>query len=147
MGGRSRRHAGRPKVRSAAVIVVDSSVWIAQLQGRTSLAVTRLAAIERPTTIVIGDLVLMEVLQGARDAAHASKLERSLRRFPIARMVDDRLAVLAAANSRFLRGKGVTIRKTIDLLIATFCIEQGHALLHQDRDFDQIAKHLPLTVI
>lgn len=89
----------------------------------------------------------MEVLQGVRDSAHASRLERSLRRFPVARMVDDRLAAIAATNSRFLRGKGVTIRKTIDLLIATFCIEHGHALLHQHRDFDQIAKHLPMTVI
>jgi predicted nucleic acid-binding protein len=99
-----------------------------------------------PTRIIVGDLVLMEVLRGARDERHAESLERAMRRFRVEPMVDVALALAAARHSRFLRGRGVTIRKTVDLLIATFCIERGHALLHQDRDFDRIAQHLPLAI-
>ena len=128
------------------MIVVDSSVWIAQLRAQNSAAVARLANIKVAGQIIVGDLVLTEVLSGARDHAHAARLERSLRRFSVEAMVDDVLAVSAARHFRLLRGQGITVRKTIDLLIATFCIERGHALLHQDRDFDLIARHLDLQL-
>jgi predicted nucleic acid-binding protein len=128
------------------MIVVDSSVWIAQLRAQSSPAVAALSGMPSPTRIIVGDLVLMEVLRGARDERHAESLERAMRRFRVEPMVDVALALAAARHSRFLRGRGVTIRKTIDLLIATFCIERGHALLHQDRDFDLIAQHLPLAI-
>jgi predicted nucleic acid-binding protein len=129
------------------MIVVDSSVWIAQLRSLSSPAVAMLAAMKSPTRIVVGDLVLMEVLRGARDERHAESLERAMRRFKVERMVDEAIALAAARHSRFLRGRGVTVRKTIDLLIASYCIERGYSLLHQDRDFDLMALHLPLSLV
>ncbi|KPF63176.1 DNA-binding protein [Bosea sp. AAP35] len=129
------------------MIVVDSSVWIGQLRSQSSPAVAALAAIQAPTRIIVGDLVLMEVLRGARDERHAESIERAMRRFKVEPMVDEALAIAAARHSRILRQRGVTLRKTIDLLIATYCIERGHTLLHQDRDFDMIARHLPLAIV
>jgi predicted nucleic acid-binding protein len=128
------------------MIVVDSSVWIAQLRSQSSPAVARLSEMSSPTRIVVGDLVLLEVLRGARDDRHAARLERSLCRFVVEPMVSDAIAVAAAGHARLLREQGITIRKTIDLLIASFCIERGYALLHQDRDFGMIAQHLDLQL-
>jgi predicted nucleic acid-binding protein len=130
------------------MIVVDSSVWIEQLRGAESRAVDKLRSIRNAaTTIIIGDLVLLEVLQGARDDLHAARIERNLRVFKIERMLDERVAIAAASNYRMLRSRGVTVRTTIDLIIATFCAEHGHGLLHGDRDFDTMAAHLGLTIV
>jgi predicted nucleic acid-binding protein len=128
------------------VIVVDSSVWIARFRGEANAAVAKLDSVADTTTLLVGDLVLFEVLQGARDERHAERIASVLGAFSAVSMTDPSLALAAARHSRFLRGRGVTIRKTIDLLIATFCIERGHTLLHQDRDFDLIAQHLPLAI-
>lgn len=94
----------------------------------------------------MGDLILLEVLQGARDEGHAARIEGNLRRFQVVPMLDDKLAVQAARNYRMLRGIGITIRKTIDVVIGTFCIADGHSLLHDDRDFDPMVRHLGLQV-
>ena len=126
------------------IIVVDSSVWIALLRGHDTQEVHRLRAIDPPDRIVVGDLILLEVLQGARDEAHAARIERNLRRFAIMPMLGEALAVRAAAHARALRRQGVTLRKTIDLVIGTFCLERGYALLHADRDFVLMAIHLGL---
>jgi predicted nucleic acid-binding protein len=75
------------------------------------------------------------------------RIERSLRRFDVVTMLDGALAVRAAANYRLLRSRGITIRKTIDLIIGTFCIELGHRLLHDDRDFDPMVEHLGLRLV
>lgn len=107
----------------------------------------KLRAIADPSDIIVGDIVLLEVLQGARDDAHAAIIERNLRQFPIASMISDSLAVQAARNYRQLRDRGVTVRKTIDMIIGTFCIEQGHELLHDDRDFDPMAQYLGLRAV
>jgi predicted nucleic acid-binding protein len=129
------------------MIVVDSSVWIGQLRGAESRAVDKLKSIRNPaTTIIVGELVLLEVLQGARDDLHAARIESDLRVFKIERMLDDDIAVKAARNYRILRQQGITIRTTIDLVIATFCVEREHSLLHDDRDFDAMAGHLGLTI-
>jgi predicted nucleic acid-binding protein len=128
------------------MILVDSSVWIANLRGLDTDPVRKLRSIANPDEILIGDLILLEVLQGARDERHAARIEGNLRRFRIERMLDDGLAVVAARNYRRLREQGVTIRKTIDLIIGTFCIERGHILLHDDRDFDPMAAHLSMQV-
>ncbi len=90
---------------------------------------------------------MLEVLQGARDEAHAIRLARDLTAFDVMPMLDERIAVQAAHNYRVLRRKGITIRKTADLIIGTFCIEQGHTLLHDDRDFDPMHAHLGLQVL
>ena len=95
----------------------------------------------------MGDLVLLEVLQGARDEQHAMRIEMDLREFRIERMLDEELAVRAAGHYRALRDRGVTVRKTVDLIIGTFCLERGHVLLHDDRDFNSMAMHLGLRVI
>lgn len=91
-------------------------------------------------------MILLEVLQGARDEAHAARIERNLRRYPVAAMLDGHLAVRAAHNHRSLRERGITVRKTIDMIIGTFCIQGGHRLLHEDRDFDAMARRLGLRV-
>jgi predicted nucleic acid-binding protein len=130
------------------MIVVDSSVWIGHFRGADTPAVKVLNAVRRAhRDILVGDLILLEILQGARDEAHARRLELDLRKLSVERMLDDEIAVAAASNYRILRTKGVTIRSTIDLIIATFCIERGHALLHDDRDFDPLAIHLGLLVV
>jgi predicted nucleic acid-binding protein len=85
--------------------------------------------------LLVGDLILCEVLQGLRTDAEARLVEDALREFEVVPLVDAELAVKAAANCRFLGRRGITIRKTIDLLIGTFCIERGHTLLHSNRDF------------
>ena len=94
----------------------------------------------------IGDLILLEVLRGARDEAHSARLERELRQFEILTMLDDRLATIAARHYRVLRARGITIRKTADLIIGAYCIEHGHFLLHDDRDFEPMREHLGLLV-
>jgi predicted nucleic acid-binding protein len=131
------------------VIVVDSSVWIAAFRGATSAGARKLAAIANDAVdeILVGDLILLEVLQGARDDRQANFIERRLRAFPIEAMLDADLATSAARNFRFLRERGVTLAKIAALIIATFCIERRHALLHEDRDFEAAARHLPLRVI
>ncbi|AGS21491.1 PilT domain-containing protein [Rhizobium etli bv. mimosae str. Mim1] len=132
--------------RKEPVIVVDSSVWIPHLRGIENAARRRLQNIEDPLEILVGDLILMEVLQGARDDRHATTIEANLRQFTIRPMLDDSLAVRAARNYRLLRERGITMRKTIDVIIGTFCIQEGHSLLHDDRDFDPMAQHLGLKI-
>ena len=96
--------------------------------------------------VLVGELVALELLQGARDDVHAARIRRNLSRFASARMVDRELADQAARNYRVLRQLGITVRKTVDLIIGTFCIEGGHLLLQQDRDFEPMARHLGLRL-
>jgi predicted nucleic acid-binding protein len=128
------------------VIVVDSSVWIAHLNGRENSATARLRALASNQPLLVGDLILLEVLQGARSEALAARIERGLRCYAIVPLLDDHLASSAARNYRALRALGVTLRKVADLIIGTYCIERGHALLHDERDFDAMQKHLGLLV-
>jgi predicted nucleic acid-binding protein len=128
------------------MIVADSSVWIDHLRSVKSVQVEQLDRLIGSPALVLGDLVLFELLRGARDDRHARTLEAWMRSFPLQRMVDPELAVAAARHSRRLRSVGVTPRKSIDLLIATFCIERGYELLHRDRDFDLMALHLDLRI-
>jgi predicted nucleic acid-binding protein len=126
------------------VIVVDSSVWIALLRGEATREVALLTTAENTADILIGDLVLTEVLQGARDDRHAATIESLMSAFPIVPLLGPSLAPRVAANYRLLRQRGITVRKTADIIIATYCIEQGHVLLHQDRDFDPLVEHCGL---
>jgi predicted nucleic acid-binding protein len=128
------------------VIVVDSSVWIANLRNTDTEAVRRLRAFDDDDLIIVGDVILLEVLQGARDDLQALRIERNLRRFDVVTMLDGALAVRAAGNYRQLRARGITVRKTVDLIIGTFCIERDHRLLHDDRDFDPMVAHLGLRL-
>lgn len=129
------------------MIVVDSSVWIAQLRSLDRPAVRVLEDLKNPRAILVGDIVLLEVLRGARDEKQAARIERELRRFRIEPMLDPDAAVAAAALYRSLRRSGITVRKVPDLLIAAFCVAHDYALLHDDRDFDQMAGLLGLRVV
>jgi predicted nucleic acid-binding protein len=129
------------------MILVDSSVWIAHLRGARTAATARLAVEARRQPLLIGDLILLEVLQGARNEGDAAQIERALRQYSIVGLLGEDLAVRAARNYRILRGLGVTVRMTADLIIGTFCIENQHALLHDDRDFAPMERHLGLVVI
>jgi predicted nucleic acid-binding protein len=126
------------------VIVVDSSVWIDFLNGRNAPHVRRLRAILGTEEVVVGDLMLYEVLQGLGSERAAREIEALLRRFEIVPMAGDAIAVVAARNFRSLRSRGITIRKTIDLLIGTWCIENRRPLLHNDSDFHPMARYLGL---
>ena len=128
------------------MILVDSSVWIAHLRGSLTPATARLEAAVTFEPILVGDLILLEILQGARDEPHAARIERGLRRFQIVPLLDADLAPRAARNYRRLRDMGITIRKTNDIIIGTFCIERGCLLLHDDRDFVAMEEHLGLVV-
>ncbi len=129
------------------MILVDTSVWIDHLNNTQTREVDTLRGLIGLEPLLVGDLILCEVLQGLRSDREAALVERALNRFDVVSLVTPDLAVKAAANYRLLRGKSITIRKTIDLLIATFCVENDHALLHADRDFDPIETHLGLQVI
>jgi predicted nucleic acid-binding protein len=130
------------------MILVDSSVWIGVLLGHRTSQVNRLREfIDHEDDLLTGDLILCEVLLGARDEADARRIEDALREFPVANISDAELAVAAGANYRFLRSRGITIRKTIDLIIGTFCIERGHHLLHSDRDFEPMERLLGLRTV
>jgi predicted nucleic acid-binding protein len=126
------------------LIVVDSSVWIDFLNGRNAPHVRRLRELLGTDELIVGDLMLCEVLQGLDSERTALEVEALLRRFEIVPMAGDAIAVAAARNFRSLRRRGFTIRKTIDLLIGTWCIENGIPLLHNDSDFHPMARHLGL---
>jgi predicted nucleic acid-binding protein len=126
------------------LIVVDSSVWIDFLNGRNPPHVRQLLAVMGTDEIIVGDLMLCEVLQGLDNERAAREVESLLRRFEIVPMAGDAIAVSAARNFRSLRRQGFTIRKTIDLLIGTWCIENRRPLLHNDSDFRPMARYLGL---
>jgi len=128
------------------VIVVDSSVWIDFFGGVSTPEVERLDGLLGVTPLAIGDLILVEVMQGFRtdqDVATARQLFRSLALLP---MLGGSNAWKAAENYRQLRRKGITVRKTIDGIIATACIEANLPLLFSDRDFRPYVEHLGLEV-
>jgi predicted nucleic acid-binding protein len=108
-------------------------------------ATAKLEAAAGRERILVGDLILLEVLQGARDELHAARIERGLRRFDVVPLLDPDLAPCAAGNYRRLRDMGITIRKTADIIIGTFCIERRCSLLHDDRDLAPMEAHLGLV--
>lgn len=128
------------------MIVVDSSVLIFAIRGvlRPSTELLRYE-VER-SRLLVGDVSLLEVLRGARDEPHAARLETQLRRFEIVSMLDEKIALAAARNYRMLRSRGITIDKLGDLIIGTYCIENGHRLLQDDRDFGPMVEHFGLRL-
>jgi hypothetical protein len=126
------------------VILVDSSVWIDYLRGDATPQTEAVDALLGVEPIATGDLVLTEVLQGFasdRDFKQARKLMTSL---VIVELAGQEIAIQAAKNFRLLQARGITVRKTIDTVIATHCIESGLPLLYSDRDFDPFVEHLGL---
>lgn len=127
------------------MIVVDSSVWIDYFNGTLTPEVDRLDGYLVSEPILIGDLVLAEVLQGFRHDTDHELARSALSQFASAPMVGLDVAYRSAENLRALRRRGITVRKTIDCLIATFCLHHGHALLFSDRDFVPFVDHLGLV--
>jgi len=129
------------------VVIVDSSVWVDFLNGVTNPETQWLDSRLDQERVGLTTLILTEVLQGLRDDREAAAVQSELMKFEIIEMHDAALAVQAAGHYHHLRQRGHTVRKTIDLLIATICIRDDHVLLHRDRDFDVFEKLLGLQVI
>jgi predicted nucleic acid-binding protein len=129
------------------MIVVDTTVWIDYLGGTANPHTNWLDREMGRQRLGLTDLIFCEILQGIRDEATFKQMQHELGRFEIFSTGGIDLAVAAARNYRLLRARGITIRKTIDCLIASFCIEDGHTLVHRDRDFDPFEAELGLKVL
>jgi len=128
------------------MIFLDSTVLIDYFNGKNNWQVEVLDSILGKELVVIGDYVLTEVLQGFRNEKEFQKAKTILLSFPCFNIGGKEIAIQSAKNYRFLRKKGITVRKTIDTMIATFCIQNKFTLLHNDRDFDPFNKFLNLKV-
>ena len=126
------------------MILVDSSVWIDYFRGAASPQCDRLDGLLGDEIIATGDIMLTEVLQGFNHEGDFRRALWVMTELTIIEIGGQAIALAAAHNYRTLRLLGVTVRKTIDTLIATRCIEDGHALLYSDRDFDPFVEHLGL---
>jgi len=129
------------------MILVDSSVWIDYFNGKRTSKTDWLNSALGTELIIMGDLILAEVLQGFQNEKDFKTAKNLLLEFPFMEMVGQELAIKSAINYRFLRKKGVTVRKTIDVMIGTFCINHHILLLHDDRDFDPLEEYLKLKTI
>jgi len=129
------------------VVIVDTTVWIDYLQGAPNAETDWLDAELNRQRLGLTDIILCEVLQGVRDDVIAKQVETALTKCEVFDMGGVVLAREAARNYRTLRSHGHTVRKTIDCLIATFCLRGEHSLLHRDRDFEPFEKRLGLSVI
>jgi predicted nucleic acid-binding protein len=129
------------------VILADSSVWIDYFRGINTPQTDELDRLLATEQLLTGDLILVEVLQGFRSEADFARAEDLMGRLEFRPLGGREIAVAAARNYRLLRQRGVTVRTTVDGLIATFCILNNHRLLHSDRDFDGFARYLGLRVV
>ena len=126
------------------MILVDSSVWIDYFRGVATPQAERLDALLGKEPLAVGDLIVTEVLQGFASDRDFERARRLLATLVLVEIGGERVAIQAARNFRALRSRGVTMRKTIDTLIATRCMEGRLALLYSDRDFDPFVEHLGL---
>ena len=129
------------------MILVDSSVWIDYFNGQSTPQVEILDNLLGAQPVAIGDLILAEVLQGFRQDSDYITAKRLLNSLTVFNLLNSDLAIQSADNFRALRKQGITIRKTIDVIIATFCIQENHALLFSDRDFMPFVQHLGLQAV
>jgi predicted nucleic acid-binding protein len=127
--------------------IVDSSVWIDYIADRTTVQTLWLKPQVAVGTLGLTDLILYELLQGVRGNVEFELLRDRMAAFELLPTMSPGLEVKAADNCRKLRQRGITIRSTVDCLVATFCIEGNHRLLHNDRDFDPFEQYLGLQVI
>ena len=129
------------------MILVDSSVWIDYFNGYKTWQTNLLDNLLSDVPIIIGDLILAEILQGFRSDNDFESAKSYLSDLPFRPLVGYQVAVQSAQNYRALRKKGITVRKTIDVIIGTYCIMEELPLLHDDRDFDPMVAHLSLKVL
>jgi len=138
VGGRPRRNEGQ------RVIIADTSVWIDYLNGRITPQTDLLDDTLVEGTLAIGDIILLEILQGIRDDQQYKKVKTKLSLLEQHNMLSTPIVFKCVNNYRSLRKKGITIRKTNDVIIASFCIDQKIQLLYVDRDFKPFCEHLGL---
>jgi predicted nucleic acid-binding protein len=129
------------------MVLVDTSVWVDYFNGLETPRTDRLDQLLGSGRLLTGDLILAELLQGFAKDADYRTARRLLLELPCAELVGRDNALRAADYYRRLRKRGVTVRKTIDVLIGTYCIQHDHELLHADRDFDSMQRHLGLRVL
>ncbi len=126
------------------MIFVDSSVWIDYFNGKSTPEVMKLDSLLGVESISTGDLILVEVLQGFRNDKDYKIAKNLITSLTVFNLLDSNSAIKSANNFRALRKKGITVRKTVDSIIATFCIQNKLSLLHSDKDFKPFHKHLRL---
>lgn len=129
------------------MVIVDTSAWIEYLRGGVPRIVEKVDRCLEQDLVGIGDLVYSELMQGIRSPRQRSQVGTLLLSLPQFDMVGFHIAEKSAANYRLLRSKGVTVRKTIDVLIGTFCAENGLQIVHCDSDFGLMAEHIGLDVL
>ena len=128
------------------MIFVDSSVFIDYFNGINNWRTDELNALLGNELVITGDYILAEVLQGFRNDKDYKIAKEIMQSFPCFNICNEELAIKSAENFRYLRTKGITIRKTVDLIIGTFCIEYDIELLHNDRDFEPMGQYLNLKI-
>ena len=129
------------------MVIVDTTVWIDYFRGRENPETEWLDRELGQQPLGLTDLILCEILQGVQPESAVTQVRSELKRFELFETGGEDLAVAAAENFRTLRKRGRTVRKTIDCLIASFCLTRGHALLHRDHDFDHFEELLQLAVV
>lgn len=129
------------------MIVVDTSVWINYFNGSDTPATKQLDSLLGIKPIAIGDIILTEVLQGFRNDEDYKTAKNLLTSLTIFELLGEKMALKSADNYRLLRKQGITIRKTVDVIIASFCIENDLPLLFSDKDFFPFVKHLKLVSV
>lgn len=128
------------------MIVADTSVWIDYFNGIDAPHTNLLDYELLHSRIVTGDLIIVELLQGFRKEKEYRQAKKLMEKLEYYDFLGKQIAIQSALNFRWLQNKGVTVRKTIDVIIATFCIEHKFALIHNDRDFDPFEQHLGLII-
>ena len=129
------------------MIIVDSSVWIDYFNGRETVQTDKLDELLEIEPIGIGYIILAEVLQGFREDKDYQTAKQVLTSLTVFNMLNSDLAIQSANNFRTLRKRGITIRKTNDVIIATFCIENNYSLLFSDKDFVPFVNYLGLNEV
>lgn len=129
------------------MILVDSSVWIDYFNGITTWQTELLDELISKVPILMGDLIFTEVLQGFRSDKDFEEAKNNLSILPFRRIGGYEVALQSALNYRLLRKRGITVRKTIDVIIGTFCILEEISILHDDRDFEPMVAHLSLKAL
>ena len=129
------------------MVLVDTSVWIDYFRGRDSPQTNKLDELIDDERIATGDLIIAELMQGFRTKSQIVAARNIISRLEYFDLVGKDIAFKAAENYRFLRKEGIAIRKTIDIVIGNFCIENGFKLLHADRDFEPMTEYLGLVAL
>ena len=128
------------------MIVADTSAWIDYFNGIEAPYTDILDEDLENSRIIIGDLIIAELLQGFKNEREYNLARNLIEHLEYRDFAGKEIAIKTAENYRFLRKKGITVRKTIDVIIATFCIENNYQLIHNDRDFDVMEKYLGLKI-